>query len=147
MDWARVQMQPDNFEIQHFLAILIDYQLLQPNRWLYKFRRASIDWLAGNVWYQEVLNAEDDTVNNFLAVNLYEFVNTGSFTQDGDLATPPTTVGPVGAWYDFGEQSWSMLDPSSALVIMHKAYAVNGDISYFFSHPNPMRCLDQQELE
>jgi hypothetical protein len=142
IDWAQRAIQPENFEIAYFLAVLKGFQLMQANRWRYSFRRAVLEIQPTGIWYDDVLDAEDESAAAYEAINLYEFPNTGTATQDGDLNTPPMTVGPVGATYD--GTNWSFASPSTALVVMYKQYTKDGTIKYFFSHPNPVRCIEEE---
>lgn len=148
IDWARAEMQPENFDISHFLAVLTGYESIpgtSGNRWRYRFVRAVLTSPIGATWFEQIANAEDESLSDYRAFNLYEFPNTATSTQDGPLDTPPSTVGPVGASYDDVAETWSFPEASPALVVMHKMYAKDGAAIYFFSHPNPIRCLPEEE--
>lgn len=142
LDWGQIAMRPGNFEISCFLAVLKGFvQINSLLRWKYSFRRAALKDVGNVKWYDDVTDAEDDSAADKVAINLYELPNTATSTQDGGLSVPPSTVGPVGAIYE--NDTWVWPGTSHALVVMYRAYQVDGNICYFFSHPNPYRCIEE----
>jgi len=142
VDWAASQLQPDLFDMSSFMATLLGALPLTGNsaRWAYKFKRSSREGVSNIV---QVAQAEDDFTNSFMALNLYEFNNTSAGDQDGPFSAPLRVIGPVGS-------SWTGLNFTTAdfnqPVIMHKTYRTDGEVAYVFSHPNPVRCIEEPIL-
>lgn len=142
VEWASLQIQPDLHDMTSFLALILNFTAVTGNalRWRYSFTRAVRQSEAGIV---AVPNADDDLSGEFIAINLYEFRNVaaaGGKDQDGPLDTPPRTVGPVGGWWN--GSAWT-IDDVKQPVVMHKVYTSEGNIGYVFSHPNPIRCIEE----
>lgn len=144
VDWARMQMRPGAHDMAPFLAMITGWVVVPAHtiRWRYTFKRAVRENLADVV---KINNAEDDLDLEPIAINLYEYRNVSlpaEADQDGPLAVPNRTVGPVGAKHTGA--TW-VPDTTEQPVIMFKVYTKEGDIGYVFSHPNPVACVPEEE--
>jgi hypothetical protein len=131
LEWAQQQVVQGSVP-ERWLAKLTAATLISVDRWVYAFEPFAINSNNQPI----ILNEASTWGKGTGAINLRELRNDG--TQiDGSPKPDGSSIGPVGSVYASGAWTTSSL---AGYVEIHLDYNTSGDVLFWFSEPNPVRC-------
>lgn len=136
--WAQQQVV-GAFSIRKFLAKVVSASSIGDNRWVYGFVPFAIDGTSPIVLDGTFGNSSAGQVQQ-IAINLREMTNDLGWI-DGSPTDGNIDAGPFGSYYEGTE--WVMDAGYCEMTIANKK---DGSALFWFSEPNPIRCISQSEF-
>ena len=140
IEWAQQQLIKPDIPTR-WLALITQATYLYPNRWSYTFEPFAIDTMVGVIPMTSVPLVTQPAGDKKWgvgqgAINLRELDNTSSII-DGSPLPSGASIGPVGSRDVNG--TWLLVGLRGHVEI-NMDYRTDGQVLYWFSSPNPVKC-------